>query len=220
VKNQEAVDNDKTEGKPMSTTPDSVNPADARPLDPDPTGQDPSAQDPGAKEKMLLQSVIFEVTREAKGRSMPEIRDMLQAGFSRSGVTAPTNTWLEAVASTAFYGESYIIDIPAALAADTAVAAPNPEVRERLASRRELRNEKLPAGTFPPASDWELDDNEITGKTSEPAPDARTVLESTRTVRQLLAAAAASAAFLLGIAVLRAANSRRRNTRRPSKGTA
>jgi hypothetical protein len=203
----------------MTSTPDSVNPADAKPLNPDPTGQDPSAQDPGAKEKMLLQSVIFEVTREAEGRSLPEIRDLLQSGFSRSGVTAPTNTWLDAVASAAFYGEPYIIDLPAALAADTAVAAPNVEVRERLASRRELRNEKLPAGTFPPASAWELDDSEVTGRTSEPGPDARTVLDSTRTVRQVLAVAAASAAVLLGIAVVRAAKDRRRS-RQPTAGGA
>jgi hypothetical protein len=196
----------------MSTTPDSVNPAGAKPLDPDPTGQDPSAQDHGAKEKVLLQSVIFEVTREAEGRSLPEIRDMLESGFSRSGVTAPTNTWLDAVASAAFYGEPYIIDLPAALAADTAVTAPNPEVRERLASRRELRNEKLPAGTFPPASAWELDDSEVTGRTSEPGPDARAVMESTRTARQMLAVAAASAAVLVGIAVVRAVTARRRNT--------
>jgi hypothetical protein len=203
----------------MTSTPDSVNPADAKPLNPDPTGQDPSAQDPGAKEKMLLQSVIFEVTREAEGRSLPEIRDLLQSGFSRSGVTAPTNTWLDAVASAAFYGEPYIIDLPAALAADTAVAAPNVEVRERLASRRELRNEKLPAGTFPPASAWELDDSEVTGRTSEPGPDARTVLDSTRAVRQVLAVAAASAAVLLGIAVVRAAKDRRRS-RQPTAGGA
>lgn len=96
----------------MNTSPDSTNPADTRPLDPDPTGQDPSATDPTAKGKMLLQSVIFEVTREAGGRSLPEIRDMLQAGFARRGVEAPTNIWLDSVASAAFYGEPYIIDLP------------------------------------------------------------------------------------------------------------
>lgn len=204
----------------MSTTPDGVNPASPKPVDPDPTGQDPSAQDPGAEQKMLLQSVIFEVAREAEGRSLPEIRDMLQSGFSRSGVTAPTNMWLDAVASAAFYGAPYIIDLPAALAADAAIAAPDPEMRERLASRRELRNEKLPAGTFPPASAWELDDSEVTGRTSGPGTDARALLKRTRAVRRILAAAAATAALLLGITVLRAANSRRRNTRRPSTGAA
>jgi hypothetical protein len=169
---------------------------------------------------MLLQSVIFEVAREAKGRSLPEIRDMLQSGFSRSGVTAPTNAWLDAVASAAFYGAPYIIDLPAALAADAAIAAPDPEMRERLASRRELRNEKLPAGTFPPASAWELDDSEVTGRTSGADPDARALLKRTRAVRQILAAVAASTAFLLGIMVLRAAKARRRNTTGPSARTA
>lgn len=203
----------------MSTSPDNVNPANPKPLDPDPTGQDPSAQDPGAEGKMKLQSVIFEVARRSEGRSLPKIRDMLQSGFSHRGVEAPTNAWLDAVASAAFYGEPYIVDLPAALAADAVVTAPNPEMRERLAARRELRNQKLPSGTFPPASAWELDDSEVTGRTSVPGPDARTLLKRTRSVRRILAVVAASTAFLLGIMVLRAANSRRRNTRRPSAGT-
>lgn len=200
----------------MNTSPDSTNPADTKPLDPDPTGQDPSATDPTAKGKMLLQSVIFEVTREAGGRSLPEIRDMLQAGFARRGVEAPTNIWLDSVASAAFYGEPYIIDLPAALAADSAVAAPNDEVRQRLASRRELRKEGLPAGTFPPDSAWKLDDREVTGRTPEAGhrPTSRAVLGSTGGMRRLLAAAAVGASVLLGIAAIRAATTaRRRSTR-------
>lgn len=204
----------------MSTSHGNVNPANAKPLDPDPTGQDPSAKDPTAKEKMLLQSAIFEVTRESDGRSLPEIRDMLRSEFSRRGVEAPTSMWLDAVASAAFYGEPYIIDLPAALAADAAVAAPNPEVRGRLEARRELRQEKLPAGTFPPAAAWELDDSEVTGRTSGQDPDAPVLVESTRSVRQLLAVAASSAAVLLGLAVILAVYARHRNNRQPTAGGA
>ena len=145
----------------MSTSPGSVNP-DAEPLDPDPTGQDPSAKDPTAQEKMLLQAAIFEVTRQVDGKSLPGIKEMLQSEFARRGVQAPTPMWLDAVASAAFHGESYIIDFPAALAAEGAAPAPDQALRERLAVRRGLREEKLPAGIFPPASAWELDDNDVT----------------------------------------------------------
>lgn len=205
----------------MSTSASSVNPADAKPLDPDPTGQDPSATDPAAKQKVLLQSAIFEVTREAAGKSLSDIRDMLRSEFSRRGVEAPTNIWLDSVASAAFYGEPYIIDFPAALAADAAVTAPNPEVRERLASRRELRNEKLPAGTFPPASDWVLDGSEVTGQTPKAGPGhrSRALLGSNPGVQRVLAAAAVAAATLLATAGIRAVwNARRRSTRLPKAG--
>lgn len=200
----------------MSTSPASADPSKAKPLDPDPAGRDPSAEDPGGRQKALLQSVIFEVARGAEGRSLADIRDMLQSGFARAGVVAPTNAWLDSVASAAFYGEPYIIDLPAALSADAAVTAPNPEMRERLAARRELRQEKLPAGTFPAPSDWELDDREVTGRTSGPGPDAPDRLESTRAVRHMLAAA--GAAVVLGLAMLLAVNARRRSRRSTSGG--
>lgn len=207
----------------MSTSPSSVNPSDATPLDPDPTGQDPSAQDPAAKQKMLLQSAIFEVTREAAGKSLSDISDMLQQEFSRRGVEAPTSIWLDSVASAAFYGEPYIIDYPAALAAEAAVNAPNPEVRERLASRRELRNEKLPAGTFPPASDWVLDGSEVTGQmeVAGPGPRSRALVGSTHGVQRMLAAVAVGTAILLVTAAIRAVrNARRRTAGRTTPGGA
>lgn len=182
----------------MSSSHGNVNPANVKPLDPDPAGRDPSAEDPGGRQKALLQSVIFEVARETEGRSLADIRDMLQSGFARAGVAAPTNAWLDSVASAAFYGEPYIIDLPAALAADAAVAAPTAGLRERLATRRELRKEKLPAGIFPPASAWELADSEVTTRAPGPArePDNRTPARPGR-MRLLLPAAALGAAVLL-----------------------
>ncbi|MEV8039207.1 hypothetical protein [Arthrobacter sp. NPDC080082] len=122
----------------------------------DPTGQDPAANDPDAEAKLQLQLAIFEVSKDSKGRSHDEIIKRLRAAFADHGVDEPPFTWLESVASSAYYGEPYIIDFPTALAADDVVAAPNEQVRERLETRRELRREKLPPGIFPSASDWNV----------------------------------------------------------------
>lgn len=155
----------------MTTNPTSTNPApagagDPRPLTVDPTGQDPGATDPAAAEKVRLQVAIFEVTKESGGKSQQQIRDMLLSAFARHGVQSPPGTWLDSVASAAFYGEPYIIDIPAALAAEGTVPAPNEDVRERLASRRRLRKEKLPPGILPAPTDWDVPDNQVTHATT------------------------------------------------------
>lgn len=197
----------------MSTSPGSVNP-NAEPLDPDPTGQDPSAKDPTAEEKMLLQVAIFEVTRQVEGKSLPGIRDMLRAEFARRGVQPPTPMWLDAVASAAFHGEPYIIDLPAALAAERAVPAPNQEVRERLAVRRELREEKLPPGIFPPASAWELDDNDVTRGDPETDRQNPQAVPGGRTwLWTILSAGVAALLALAAVRALAVNNSRR--ARRP-----
>lgn len=135
----------------------------------DPVEQDPSAKDPAADEKVQLQLAIFEVTQDARGKSLGEIRQMLLAAFSRRGVEPPTGIWLDSVASAAFYGEPYIVDLPAALAADGVVPAPNEKVRSRLASRRRLRQQRLPAGIFPSPAEWDVTDNEVTGSSPDRA---------------------------------------------------
>ena len=140
----------------MSTNPSNTDPAYAEPLSTDPTGQDPGATDPTADVKAQLQSAIFEVTRDAEGKSLGNILELLRSAFARRGVEAPPNTWLESVASAAFYGEPYIIDLPAALAAEGAVPAPSEDVRRQLASRRQLRQETLPPGIFPAPADWDI----------------------------------------------------------------
>ncbi|KRE79774.1 hypothetical protein [Arthrobacter sp. Soil763] len=129
----------------------------------DPTGQDPAAADPAADVKLQLQLAIFEVSKDSKGKSLGEITESLRSAIASRGVEEPPLTWLESVASSAFYGEPYIIDFPTAVAADAAVPAPNEAVRKRLASRRKLRAEQLPAEIFPSASEWNVPDGETRG---------------------------------------------------------
>lgn len=203
----------------MSTTPSSREPARATPLNVDPTGQDPDANDPMVNEKLQLQLAIFEVTPAAQGKSLDEIQSMLRSAFAARGVESPPGTWLDSVASSVFYGEPYIIDLPAAVAADNTMPAPSEDVRRRLSSRRRLRQERLPAGIFPSPSDWDTPDDQATNATDthhsrrsrpriwSPGPGPETVL----------------AAVLIGVAVLiaRAARAaRRRHTDgQPAQGT-
>jgi len=153
----------------MSSNPGSRNQAGREPLDVDPTGEDSSAKDPMADEKVQLQLAIFEVTRDAEGKSLDEIREMLLGAFSRHGVAPPPGTWVESVASSAFYGEPYIVDLSAAVAADAVMPAPNDDVRERLASARELQQEKLPAGIFPAPNEWNIPAGESAGGSTRTA---------------------------------------------------
>jgi len=193
-----------TEGTAMSTNPGSRNQGGEQ-VAVDPALQDPTATDPLADEKVRLQLAIFEVTREADGKGIGAIRDMLRAAFARHGVETPPATWVESVASSAFYGEPYIVDLEAAVTADTIVPAPNEEVRERLASRRRLQQEKLPAGIFPTREDWELSPDEVTttgkGRTGRGA--VRALGSSAGASRQLLAAAGLAAAVLAALVVMR-----------------
>jgi hypothetical protein len=184
----------------MSPDPRNADSPNTGPTSIDPVEQDPSAKDPAADEKEQLQLAIFEVTPDARGKSLGEIRQMLLAAFSRRGVQPPPDTWLDSVASAAFYGEPYIIDLPAALAADGAVPAPNEEVRRRLDSRRRLRQQRLPAGIFPSPAEWDVTDNEVTdgspGQAAQGRPGAVTWrVGGTGT-------ALAGAALLIGGAVL------------------
>jgi hypothetical protein len=151
-----------TERKAMNTNPPSNGPVNAEPLAVDPSGQDPAATDPATDAKLQLQLAIFEVTKDGQGKSLDEIMGRLRSAFAAHGVQTPPTTWLESVASSVFYGAPYILDFPAAVAADAAVPAPTDHVRDLLASRRELRQEKLPAGTFPSPADWQVPATEVT----------------------------------------------------------
>ncbi|MFS0717286.1 hypothetical protein ABC337_13010 [Arthrobacter sp. 1P04PC] len=160
----------------------------------DPTGQDPAATDPDAEAKLQLQLAIFEVSKDSKGRSLDEIITRLRAAFADHGVDEPPFTWLESVASSAYYGEPYIIDFPTALAADDVVAAPNEQVRERLEKRRELREEKLPPGILPSASDWNIP--EAAGRSATAGANAFTPPASKNTVLLAVAGAVVAAAVV------------------------
>lgn len=175
----------------------------AEALSAEPEQQDPSAVDPAADEKVQLQLAIFEVTRDARGKDLADIQDRLRAEFTRRGVATPPGTWLESVASAAFYGQPYLIDLPSAVAADSAVPAPDQEIRERLESRRKLRREKLPPGIFPDASEWEVRPDQVTpawhGAAGGPPSNTRT--SPGWASRPLLAAAGMVAALLVTAAV-------------------
>ncbi|WP_285247676.1 MULTISPECIES: hypothetical protein [unclassified Pseudarthrobacter] len=187
----------------MTSNPDKAGRANPEPLNPDPTGQDPSATDPGVDAKLQLQLAIFGVTKDAQGKSLQEILQRLRSAFADHGVQTPPGTWLESVASSAFYGEPYIIDLPAALAADSTLPAPSTDVRRRLAIRRRLRQEKLPAGTFPSPAAWDVPANEIThpGRSGHIHPV--TISRTARGTRMVLAAVGAVMAVLMAIRAVR-----------------
>ena len=129
-------------------------------------GSTSGSRDRAWDDKVRLQLAIFEVTGDAGGKSLGEIRELLLAAFARQGVEPPPGTWVESVASSAFYGEPYIVDLSAAVAADAIVPAPNEELRERLASRRKLQQEELPAGIFPSRAEWNIPGSAPTGGSS------------------------------------------------------
>ena len=140
----------------------------------DPAVLDPEAQDPDEDAKLKLQLAIFDVTRRgATGKSLEEIREMLMAAFAARNVAPPPFTWVESAASSAFYGEPYILDYPTAIAADDLEAAPDEAVRERLADRRKLREVQLPEGILPAPSEWNIPANEVTGGRTSKASLAR-----------------------------------------------
>lgn len=126
---------------PRSTQPIARDAQSEEPLHPDSSA---AVNDPGADVRVQLQTAIFEVSKNSKGQSLDVILEKLRSAFAAHGVQEPPATWLEAVASSAFYGEPYIIDFPSAIAADDVVPAPKEDVRERIASRRELHSEELP----------------------------------------------------------------------------
>jgi hypothetical protein len=189
----------------MSSDPGRTNHAGGEPLDVDPTGQDPAAVDPGGDWKVQLQLAIFDVTRKANGRNQGEIRDMLLAEFRRRGIESPPGTWLDSVASSAHYGEPYIVDLPAAVAADAMEPAPTEDVRDRLAARRELRQEKLPEGILPAPSEWNVPATEVTGGSTPK--DSATTGKGAAVLA--LAGAGLAVAALVAVAV-RKRNGRRR----------
>src|SRR4051794_6445466 len=93
---------------------------------------------PTATRNVRRQLAIFEVAKRARGKSMAEIRQMLRQAFARHRVPSPPEPWMESVASEASYGEPYIVDLPAAQAADSMVEAPDAQVHGSLAGRRQL----------------------------------------------------------------------------------
>lgn len=202
------------ERKPMNTDPSKSGAVNAEPLKGDPAGQDPTGRVPAADVKLQLQLAIFEASKDSKGKSLAEILEKLRSAFAARGVAEPPATWLESVASSAFYGEPYLIDFPTAIAADSAVPAPNQEVRNRLAGRRELRAEKLPPGIFPSRDDWDVPIIE-SPEAVNPAVISR---RATRIAAGLVFVGVVVAAIVLVIQSARTSNWRRTTLRAKPRG--
>lgn len=184
----------------------------AVPLEGEPAGQDPTVNVPAADVKLQLQLAIFEASKGSEGKSLAEILERLRSAFAARGVAEPPATWLESVASSAFYGEPYLIDFPTAVAADSTVPAPNQEVRNRLAGRRELRAEKLSPGIFPSRDDWDVP----IIKSPEAANPAGVSRRATRTAAGLVFVGVVVAAIV--IQSVRTSNLRRTTLRAKPRG--
>jgi hypothetical protein len=193
----------------MNTEPSKAGAVNAEPLNVDPTGQDPTAKDPAADVKLQLQLAIFEASKDSEGKSLSEILESLRSAFAARGVAEPPATWLESVASSAFYGEPYLIDLPTAIAADAVVPAPNQEVRNRLAARRELRAEELPPGIFPSGNDWDVPVIEAPAGAPEPVNPATISRRATRIAASLAFVGVVAAATVVAVQSARAFNRHR-----------
>ena len=202
----------------MNTDPSKAGAVNAEPLTVDPTGQDPTVKDPAADVKLQLQLAIFEASKDSEGKSLAEILESLRSAFAARGVAEPPATWLESVASSAFYGEPYLLDFPTAIAADAVVPAPNQEVRNRLAARRELRAEELPPGIFPSGNDWDVPVIEAPAGAPEPVNPATMSRRATRIAAGLAFVGVVAAATVVIVQSARASNRHRTNLRARTPG--
>lgn len=202
----------------MNTDPSTSGAVNAEPLEGGPAGQDPTVNVPAADVKLQLQLAIFEASKGSEGKSLAEILERLRSAFAARGVAEPPATWLESVASSAFYGEPYLIDFPTAVAADSTVPAPNQEVRNRLAGRRELRAEKLPPGIFPSMDDWDVPIIESTVGTPEAVNQAVISPRTTRIAVSLVFVGVVVAAIVLATQSARTSNRRRTPLRANPRG--
>jgi len=96
---------------------------------------------PANPENVQRQRAIFEVARRSRGKTMTEVKAMLTKAFAERGLSRQPGTWLDAVASDAVYGKPYIINLPAAIEADSTTSASDPQIEEDLRERRNLRAE-------------------------------------------------------------------------------
>jgi hypothetical protein len=102
---------------------------------------------PMERSNVQRQMAIFEVARRARGKSLPEIRQMLRDAFARRRLPNPPGTWTEAVASEAASGRPYIVDLPAAVAVEGTQPGSEPRVQETPALRSLRKTEGFTAGS-------------------------------------------------------------------------
>lgn len=106
---------------------------------------------PANPDNVQRQLAIFDVVRRARGKTLAEVKSMLVKAFAERGLSRQPAVWVDAVASEAAYGKSYIVDLPSAVAADSITNAPDPRVEDILRGRRDLRLEGTEsAGNQPP----------------------------------------------------------------------
>ncbi len=146
---------------------------------------------PANSENVQRQLAIFDVVRRAPGKTLSEVKAMLTEAFADRGLPRQPGPWLDAVASEASAGKPYIVDLPAAVAADSITAAPDRLVRATLGERRLLRQASAGAG-------------------SGSAGAASTAWPAETSLRQLLRLSAAALAVGLAAAAVRAALRRRK----------
>lgn len=158
---------------------------------------------PANPDNVQRQLAIFDVVRRAPGKSLLEVKSMLTKAFAERGLSRQPGTWLDAVASAATYGKPYIVDLPAAVAADSITTAPDPDVEAALRKRRILRRSegstgsqsRSPAATTPTGERKEAGHVTDSGEEDRHDRDAAHTFwasrSSTRTVLGLLATALA-----------------------------
>ncbi|MET3811794.1 class I SAM-dependent methyltransferase [Arthrobacter sp. UYEF3] len=101
---------------------------------------------PANADNVQRQLAIFDVVKRAPGKSLSEIKAMLSKAFAERGLTRQPGPWLDAVASDAAFGKTYIVDLPAAVAADSIETVPDPQLEAALRERRILRSESVTEG--------------------------------------------------------------------------
>lgn len=106
---------------------------------------------PANPDNVQRQLAIFDVVRRARGKTLSEVKAMLTNAFAERGLSRQPEPWLDAVAAEASYGKPYIVDLPAAVAADSITSAPDRLVEARLGERRLLR-ESIPGTGSGPGS--------------------------------------------------------------------
>ena len=95
---------------------------------------------PANPDNVQRQLAIFDVVRRAPGKTLSEVKAMLTKAFAERGLSRQPEPWLDAVAAEASYGKPYLVDLPAAVAADSITSAPDRLVETRLGERRLLRD--------------------------------------------------------------------------------
>lgn len=161
---------------------------------------------PVERRNVQRQLAIFDVVRHARGKSMAEIKQLLREAFGRRRLTIPSDSWLDAVATEAAYGKPYLVDLPAAVAADSVMEAPDPTVEETLRLRRQLRASEAgmaaafrrSAGAGKPA-----------GRTAGSDGGAASGTNNIGTVRRIATVAIAATLAITAIEIIRAVGQRR-----------